>query len=142
MIQDSFFSFRYMILQSKENCLFFSLIVISNKVSNLWLICWMCVPVSCTEQPTFFPLLLSDSPAPGVSRKTACLLLPLNLFIYLFVFSFLDFSLFGEEQRKIFPELLHTKETQVRINFFLSPEPHWGCKGLVWKIFPSIWLYR
>lgn len=142
MIQDSFFSFRYMIFQSKENCLFFSLIVISNEASNLWLICWMCVPLSCTERPTFFLFCsVTAQPQESAEKQHAYSFHWIFSFTFLFLVSWIFHSL-GKREGKFSLGFFIQRRPRLGFNVFLSPEPHWGRKDLVWKIFPLIWLYR
>lgn len=133
-------SFRHKILQSKGNSLFFNLIVISNKVSN-HVACLLTMRAPFLHWAAHFSLLSSVTAWPQVSRKTACSLLLLNLFVCLFVFGFWNMSLFVG--MKVCPRFPRRKEGQIRTFFSLRPRTLVSKQvGLVWKIFPSIRLYR
>lgn len=127
-------SFRTaIVLQTHDPCqketLFFSLMLIRNKVSKLWLICWMCLSCLALSYP-FFPLCSVTAQPLKSAGKQHVHSYWIFLFTYLFLVPWTFHFLWGGWGVKIFPGL-PTNEAKLGLKFFLRPGPQRGGKW-VW----------
>lgn len=119
---------------SQRETLFFSLIIVSNKVPNS-------APHSLgAHAPSASEVPRLSSPAqgrPGNEQENSTCMPSTKSFCLLLVFTFGDMSFFEEGwEGKVCPGLLCTMVRQIRINFFfLNPGPQWRGKWIWYRKF-------